>query len=54
MTAFAPFQCTAETPWHDGLPTPVQHHGAEEVGEQEDGWPGGDIEFPPNYRKPNP
>ncbi len=37
------FTCTAETPWHEGLPTPVEHPQAEETGEQEDGWPGGDI-----------
>lgn len=37
------FQCTKETPWRDGLPTPVEHHGAREVGEQENGYPGGDI-----------
>lgn len=37
------FQCTKETPWRQGLPTPVQHADAHEVGEQEDGYPGGDI-----------
>jgi hypothetical protein len=38
-----PFICTAESPWREGLPTPVVHPEADEVGEQEDGWPGGDI-----------
>lgn len=37
--------CTAASPWpgdekHNG---PVRHVGAHEVGEQEAGWPGGDI-----------
>lgn len=38
-----PFICTAETPWPKGGPTPVQHVDAHEVGEQENGYPGGDI-----------
>lgn len=37
------FICTPETPWRPGLPTPVKHPGTREVGEQEDGYPGGDI-----------
>jgi hypothetical protein len=37
------FQCTADHPWRPGLPTPVTHPDACEVGEQEDGWPAGDI-----------
>ena len=36
------FICTPETPWREGLPTPVEHPKACEVGEQENGWPGGD------------
>lgn len=34
--------CTAEAPWHKGL-GPAIHPDAKEVGEQEDGYPGGDI-----------
>lgn len=37
------FLCTKENPWKPGLGTPVTHDDAHEVGEQEDGWPGGDI-----------
>jgi hypothetical protein len=37
------YHCTPENPWRPGLPTPVTHHDTHEVGEQEDGWPGGDI-----------
>ena len=37
------YLCTKETPWAKGLPTPVVHRDAREVGEQADGWPGGDI-----------
>ena len=37
------YQCTLEHPWKPGLPTPVRHHEVREVGEQEDGWPGGDF-----------
>lgn len=37
------YQCTPEHPWKPGLPTPVKHHEVREVGEQEDGWPGGDF-----------
>lgn len=36
------FQCTETNPW-DGRRGPVRHHGAHEVGEQEGGYPGGDI-----------
>lgn len=38
-------ECTTEKPWSgDKLPGDrVRHHDTEEVGEQEDGWPGGDI-----------
>jgi len=37
-----PFVCTEETPWREGLPTPVKHTVIREVC-QEDGWPSGDI-----------
>ena len=36
------FQCTKETPW-DGRKGRVCHPDAREVGEQRDGWPGGDL-----------
>lgn len=36
------FQCTESNPW-DGTRVSVRHHGAREVGEQQDGYPGGDI-----------
>lgn len=39
------FLCTKATPW-DKVERPgqqVQHADAHEVGEQQDGWPGGDI-----------
>jgi hypothetical protein len=37
------WECTASNPW-DGKKGPrVRHHGAEEVGDQRDGYPGGDI-----------
>lgn len=35
--------CTPERPWTEADGGPVVHRGAREVGEQEDGWPGGDI-----------
>ena len=39
------FICTAETPWSEGLDDDrrVKHRDVREVGEQRDGWPGGDI-----------
>lgn len=37
------FQCTKATPWDKEIKGPVTHHGAAEVGEQRDGYPGGDI-----------
>lgn len=37
------FICTPNTPWTPDKGTPVQHSRVEEVGEQEDGYPGGDI-----------
>ena len=38
-----PFICTVETPWAPGMRTPVLHAAAHEVGDQRDGWPGGDL-----------
>ncbi len=38
-------ECTVEKPWNK-IKQPearVRHHAAREVGEQEDGYPGGDI-----------
>lgn len=35
--------CTKANPWKPEMGTPVEHEGAHEVGEQEDGWPSGDI-----------
>ena len=35
--------CTEKAPWTPDKGTPVMHAKAHEVGEQEDGWPGGDI-----------
>lgn len=40
---YSAFKCTPENPWHVGLSTPVEHSDVHEVGEQEDGYPGGDI-----------
>lgn len=37
------FHCTATTPWKPEYGTPVVHEGTDNIGEQEDGWPGGDI-----------
>ena len=37
------YLCTKEHPWTKSIPGPVQHTGAHEVGEQRDGYPGGDI-----------
>jgi hypothetical protein len=37
------FICSKAHPWHKGGPTPVVHPDAREVGEQEDGYPGGDM-----------
>ncbi len=38
------YQCTPQNPWKPGDPTPVEHSDVEEVGEQMDGYPGGDIQ----------
>lgn len=38
-----PIECTEDRPWDGTLNRQVRHHGAYELGEQEDGWPGGDI-----------
>jgi len=37
------YQCTKEAPWKPEYGKPVEHEGAHEIGEQEDGYPGGDI-----------
>lgn len=39
----AVFMCTPEHPWTKDDPMPVRHSAVHEVGDQEDGWPGGDI-----------
>jgi hypothetical protein len=36
-------ECTEAAPWDRKTPAYVVHHGAEENGDQESGWPGGDI-----------
>lgn len=38
-----PIICTKENPWDRKTKGSVRHSDAHEVGEQEDGWPGGDI-----------
>ena len=38
-----PYVCTKDRPWTPDKGTPVQHCDVREVGEQEDGYPGGDI-----------
>ncbi len=43
---FEIIECTEEHPW-DGISRRnqrIRHHGAEEVGDQRDGWPAGDIQ----------
>jgi len=40
------FQCTPDNPWRgtpEGEHVLVAHSDVHEVGEQENGWPGGDI-----------
>ena len=37
------FHCTAETPWKGQRAAFVRHADAYEVGEQRDGYPGGDY-----------
>lgn len=37
------FTCTAESPWKPSIRGYVIHADACETGEQEDGWPAGDI-----------
>jgi hypothetical protein len=41
------FRCTRENPWSldktGSADSRIEHTEVEEVGEQEDGWPGGDI-----------
>jgi len=36
-------RCTAQNPMPKDAPGKWEHEGAFEVGDQEDGWPGGDI-----------
>jgi hypothetical protein len=36
--------CTKANPWKPGAGTPVAHDTVEEVGDQIDGWPAGDIQ----------
>ena len=43
MTEYTRYRCTKENPWHKGIVGPSEHEGAYEVGEQEDGWPSGDL-----------
>jgi len=35
--------CTKENPWKPEMGVPVMHEDAKEVGDQEAGYPGGDI-----------
>ena len=38
------FRCTKDTPWSEEIvERPVEHVDAHEIGDQENGWPGGDI-----------
>lgn len=37
------YRCTKEAPWTPDKGTPVTHTDVHEVGEQESGWPAGDI-----------
>jgi len=37
------YVCTKEQPWQPKFGTPVGHPDAREIGEQQDGYPGGDI-----------
>jgi hypothetical protein len=37
------YECTQEAPWKPEYGTPVTHGSTQKIGEQEDGWPGGDI-----------
>ena len=39
----ADFICTPENPWSPDKGRRALHTNAHEVGQQEDGWPGGDI-----------
>ena len=41
--AVGEYVCTKDAPWSPDKGTPVRHVDAHEVGEQEDGYPGGDI-----------
>lgn len=37
------YRCTKDAPWREGMLTPVEHDAVHEVGDQDNGWPGGDI-----------
>lgn len=43
MMGEKPFICTPENPWKPEYGFPVRHTNCHEYGEQEDGWPSGDI-----------
>lgn len=45
-----PYVCTAERPWTPSFGEPVVHPDCYEVGEQRDGYPGGDLQ---DYKCPN-
>jgi len=36
-------ECTQAAPWDRITRGRVRHHGAHEIGDQQSGWPGGDI-----------
>jgi hypothetical protein len=38
-----PIVCSKERPWKPYMGTPVVHVDAHEVGEQQNGWPSGDL-----------
>ncbi len=45
-----PYVCTKDKPWVPSIKPPVVHPDCHEVGDQKDGWPGGDIQ---KYHCPN-
>lgn len=44
MTQSNFYLCTPEKPWKPEYGMPVQHKNVEEIGDQESGWPSGDIQ----------
>ena len=38
------YQCTAEPPWDPSKGSRAVHDNTEDVGEQQDGYPGGDLQ----------